>query len=87
MKKPKISFWDSDYAQEVYVEKLSPKEITEAYNEMIDALLVAKRRMNDEIEKFEAIKGTTLIDFEQYESFVNDIEVINKALIKAGVEL
>ena len=56
-----------------------------AVPDMIDALLVAKRRMNDELEHLDT--NDLFMDNEQYQSFVNDIEVVNKALIKAGVEL
>ena len=80
MKKPKVTEnYSGEYAYVCVGNRILGKD---GVSEMIDALLVAKRRMNDELEHLDT--NDLFVDNEQYESFVNDIEVVNKALIKAG---
>lgn len=88
MKKPKLEVRKSDVMPSLgyrfYVNDyvLTPRQTKEAYQGMMNALIVAKERMNNELEHLDT--NDLFVNKEQYESFVDDIEIVNKALKKAG---
>ena len=84
MKKPEIEVVRNAVSEmyKVNGELKGVDDIKEVHEEMIDALIVAKERMNNELEHLDT--NDLFVDKEQYESFVGDIEIVNKALKKAG---